>query len=129
MDESAKNEIRKNLFIGVVAFLVGLALGLYLSLSTGEGVRDNGSGIDAARRELERSVEREQRAAGAAHDLAGEAESLGDEIGGVREELEDAQHETGLALEGTDRADELIDECKSVIVAIRARGAADKESP
>ena len=83
-----------------------LVAGYFLCFGVREDVRDQRNGTDTVRRELERVVERERRAAGEAHELAGEAENLGDEIGSVREELEDAQREAGLALEGTDRADD-----------------------
>ena len=59
-------------------------------------------------------------------ELAGDAESLGNEIGSVREKLEDAQREAGLALEGTDRADVLIGECQQIIAGVRRRGAKDE---
>ncbi len=59
-------------------------------------------------------------------ELAGDAESIGDEIGSVREKLEDAQREAGLALEGTDRSDVLIGECQQIIARVRGRGAKDE---
>ena len=117
---------KKALYCGVVFLALGVALGLYLGIGAGENVRDHGVGADAVGIELERAVERERRAAGEALELAGDAESLGDEIGSVREELEDAQREAGLALEGTDRADVLIGECQQIIAGIRERGAKDE---
>ena len=117
---------KKALYCGIAVFALGAALGLCLGISTGEDVRDHGVGADALGRELERAVERERRAAGEALELAGDAESLGDEIGSVREELEDAQREAGLALEGTDRADVLIGECQQIIAGVRRRGAKDE---
>ena len=59
-------------------------------------------------------------------ELAGAAESLGGEVGSVREELEDARREAGLALEGTDRADDLIGECQQILAGVRRRGAKDE---
>ena len=117
---------KKALYLCAAVALGLLALGYFLCLGAGEDVRDQRGGTDTARGELERVVERERRAAGEAMELAGDAESLGDEIGSVREELEDAQREAGLALEGTDRADLLIGECQSIIAGVRARGATDK---
>ena len=117
---------KKALYCGLAVLALGAALGLYLGIGSGEDVRDHGSGADAARRELDRAVDRERRAAGEAMELAGDAEILGDEIGSVREELEDAQREAGMALEGADRASVLIGKCQSIIAGVRGRGAKDE---
>ena len=58
-------------------------------------------------------------------ELAGEAGSLGDEIGSVREDIEDARREAGLAIEGTDRASVLIGECQSIVERVRGRGTTE----
>ena len=117
---------KKALYCGLAALALVLALGCFLCLGIREDVRDQRNGTDAARRELERAVERERRAAGEAMELAGDAERHGDEIGSVREELEDAQREAGLALEGIDYSDVLIGECQQIIAGVRGRGAKDE---
>ena len=117
---------KKALYLCAAVALGLLALGYFLCLGAGEDVRDQRNGTDAARRELERAVERERRAAGEAMELAGDAERHGNEIGRVREELEDAQREAGLALEGIDYSDVLIGECQQIIAGVRGRGAKDE---
>ena len=126
MDVEKLELLEKKVLGGSARILVAAALGLllYLCFGTGSEVRDQRDGVGAVGRELERAVEREQRAAGEAHELAGDAVELRDEIEAVRDDLGDAQREAGALVEGTDRAEILIGECEQIIAGVRARGTA-----
>ena len=117
-----------NMLIGICVLLIVLFVCTCFFDARGKDVRDQRGGADAARDELERAIDYEQRATRETRELAGEAENLGDELGTVREKLEDARREVGLVVEGNDRADSLIGECQQIIAGVRARGTKGEES-
>jgi len=128
MDVGDNKTVPKNCLWIIIAVAFGIAAWMLFCLGTGADVRDQRIGADAVGRELEHAIDHEQRAARETRELAGEAENLGDELGTVREKLEDARREVGLVVEGNDRADSLIGECQQIIAGVRARGTKNKET-
>ena len=121
MNEWAKQNIGRYylpIIIGVVAMLLGVAIGYGLGL---RNVSDHGSGADAIGNQLEQTSTNINNAA----DGISQAERTADQIGTG---LTNAKESAGYIHSTATTSSELVAECQSIIAKVRARGAQNTPS-
>ena len=115
MYEWAKQNISRYylpIIIGVVAMLLGVAIGYSIGL---RNVSDHGSGADAIGNQLEQASTNINNAANGISQAAGTADQIGAGIGAAKESAGYLQHTA-------DTSAELIADCQRIIRQVRARG-------
>ena len=115
MYEWAKQNIGRYylpIIIGVVAMLLGVAIGYGLGL---RNVSDHGSGADAIGNQLEQTSTNINNAAEGISQAAGTADQIGSGI-------KDAKGTAGYLQHTADTSAELIADCQRIIRQVRARG-------
>ena len=118
MNEWAKQNIGRYylpIIIGVVAMLLGVAIGYGLGL---RNVSDHGSGADAIGNQLEQASTNINSAAEGIR----QAERTADQIGAG---LTNAKESAGYIHSTATTSAELVAECQSIIARVRARGKTD----
>jgi len=103
------------IIIGVVAMLLGVAIGYSIGL---RNVSDHGSGADAIGNQLEQASTNINNAANGISQAAGTADQIGAGLAGAKESA-------GYIHSTATTSAELVSECQSIIARVRARGKTD----
>ena len=119
MYEWAKQNIGRYylpIIIGVVAMLLGVAIGYGLGLrNTGTDVSDNGIRIDDVRNELSTAQEHQRQITDGLENAVQRSDSIEERSNRIEERA-------GAAAQSVTDAGKLIDECQQIIGRVRNRG-------